>query len=301
MRISRDLYRKILSTKHPNALNLWVEEIMEKPLSEQTKHKYITWGIQFVERYGENIPYRLDKPETYQAYVKDLLAAGYSLGTIQARLSVIENLANFMAKRYGYWALTGLQKFCPTEAPKRRTELLSPKDIERLYAAAKTLKEKVTLRLCVELRLSAGQIARLKRTENGYEIDGKALEVPQDLAELLSQLEPNAEGFVFVAPDGFHWTGQRVRVILHRLTERAGLKKRVTPRAIRYTLAATDIAKGTDPTRAAQTIGLHSPKSAKRLSKLSKELPQKTNPLEALKGVVVWVFTKLATLFTQSH
>ena len=297
MELSQTLFYRISRTQHPAALMHWVQEILHGPLSEQTKRKYINWGIQFVERYGLAIPYRLDSPETYKTYVQDLVKAGYSKGTIQARLSAIENLVQYLARGYRTRALTGLQKFCPSDAPRRRTELLTPKDLERLHATAKTLKEKAALRLCIELRLSAGQVARLKRTETGYTTGGKALDMPKDLAELLSQLTPNADGFVFVAPDGFPWTAQRVRIILHRLAKRAGIEKRVTPRAIRYTLAATDIAKGIDPTQAAQSLGLQSQRTAYRLAKLTKELP-KPGLLESLKGLLLGAFTKLAAIFT---
>ena len=299
MELSQTLYNRIARTQHPAALMYWVKEILNGPLSEQTKRKYINWGIQFVERYGQDIPRKLGLASLYEAYVQDLVQAGYAKGTIQARLSAIENLAKYFAKGYRTDAFSGLQRFSPSDAPRRRTELLTPKDLERLYATAKTLKEKAALRLCIELRLSAGQVARLKHTETGYTTGGKALDMPKDLAELLSQLTPNADGFVFVAPDGYPWTAQRVRIILHRLAKRAGIEKRVTPRAIRYTLAATDIAKGIDPTQAAQSLGLQSQRTAYRLAKLTKELP-KPGLLESLKGLLLGAFTKLAALFTQS-
>jgi integrase/recombinase XerD len=142
-----------------------------------------------------------------------------------------------------------------------RREPLSIEEVDRLFAVAETLQEKLCVYGLLETGLRVSELAGLNKEQIQWQqcairIKGKGGPYGKNsklrVVPISRRLKPLLEHF-FVLHNKFPWTARTIQRVMKRLGNRAGITKPLTPHVLRHTFAILWIHKN-GSTRALQAI-----------------------------------------------
>jgi site-specific recombinase XerD len=249
-----------------------IDDMTARQLGQQTQRFYIRCCQRFATFLDRS-------PETATAddirrFQLDLAKSDISIHNRNAIVTGVKFLFRVTLRQPDLVA-----EFYPIRNPRKIPPVMSPDEIERLLASAKTLRLRVMLSLAYGCGLRIGEVVRLRvgdidSSQNIIRIvqskgrKDRNVMLPPEVLILLRQWwiqrpqkydrgMPKAERYLFPSRQNAHVSTRQFTRLFHQTAKSADISKRVTPHTLRHSFATHLLDSGTDIRLIQALLGHH--------------------------------------------
>jgi len=279
-----------LHYKAPNVPQSYIDKLVLKNYALNTCNTYISLFQKFLE-YNNNKPLNQLDENDIRTYLKYLKRQNKSHSYLNQAVNAI--------KFYYEVVLQMPNRFYDIERPRKKESLpktLSKNEILLLISKTENLKHRCIISLLYSAGLRKSELLNLKLTDiNGDNLtihvkDAKggkdritiiSKNLLQELRTYYREYAPKE--YLFEGLKDKKYSAESVSKLLHTATQRAGIKKRVTPHMLRHSFATHLLEDGTDIRTIQKLLGHNSLKTTEIYTHIAtNNFKNIKNPLDLL-------------------
>jgi site-specific recombinase XerD len=238
-----------------------IDDMTARQLGPHTQRFYIRSCQRFATFLGRSP--QSATTDDIRRFQLDLAKSGISIHNRNAIVTGVKFLFRVTLRRPDLVA-----EFYSVRDPRKIPSVMSPVEIERLLASAKTLRLRAMLSLAYGCGLRIGEVVRLRAgdidsAQNIIRIvqskgrKDRHVMLPPEVLALLRQWwvkrpkkydagVPKAERYLFPSRETAHISTRQFSRLFHQAARAAEIRKRVTPHTLRHSFATHLLERGTD-------------------------------------------------------